>query len=82
VMEEKGTLVLLKQVITQSFGIVFDGFDYAKYPVGMPRPLQEIYEMDAQIARSNCSYERVQFKMSHRKFHHIAFGKFLLGAIS
>lgn len=60
-IQEENVILGLKNIISSLFKVKFEDFDFSKYHQDLPHSLKELYEIDAFMAKHNCSYETIRF---------------------
>jgi hypothetical protein len=60
-MQEKNPILDLKNLISKFFDANFDAFELSKYHQDLPLALKELYEIEAFMAKHNCSFENIRF---------------------
>jgi hypothetical protein len=60
-INDKNSILGLKNVISRLFEVKFDDFDDSKYHQDLPNALKELYEIEAFMAKENCSFETIRF---------------------
>jgi hypothetical protein len=60
-IQEKNSISGLKNIISRLFDVNFDTFELSKYHQDLPLALKELYEIEAFMAKHNCSFETIRF---------------------